>query len=321
MIANYPVFGTGPGTWQWFHPQYQPKEMQTYALLAHNDLLNAASDYGLIGFALIIAAVICFYRHVAAFVGSGSGSDRRSFAIGTAVVVTVIAIHSWSDFNMHIPANALLLVTLMGFTVAMEDSTDRYRRVELTRGWRMALGICLLAILAVGGWFAGRTALAYYHETQGKRHKSHTYWDDALACYSKSTAIDPKAPIPHARIGDIRRSQAFWRVDPARRAERENLARQAIAAYRRSLDLNPRQVEVWLNLARAYELIQERQEAEAAYGKAIALSPTIGYLHQEFGLYYRRHGDEQRALTEFQQCLALTWNEVAYVNLQELQPK
>ena len=321
MIADNPVFGTGPATWQWYHPQYQPKEMQDYAMLAHNDILNLASDYGLIGFMLIAAALVCFYRHVGAFVGSGNTSDRRSFAIGSAVAVTIIVIHSWFDFNMHIPANALLLAALMGFTVAMEDSGGRHPRVELSFRMRAIMGASLLLVLGIGLWHAGRTAVAYYHQTEGKRHKSNLNWRDALASYQRAISWDAKAPVPYARIGDICRSQAFWRADPSKKSEREDLARQAITAYRRSLELNPRQIEVWLNLARAFDLAGERASAEEAYLKAIALSPTTAYLHQELAVFYRQHGDDERALKKFEHSLALRWDEVAAVNLEELRPR
>ena len=321
MIADNPVLGTGPATWQWYHPQYQPKEMQDYAMLAHNDILNVTADYGLLGFLLIAFALAGFYRHVSAFMGAGNTSDRRSFAIGTAVAVTIMLIHSWFDFNMHIPANALLLAALLGFAVAMEDGGGRYPRVELSRWSRNCLGVGLLLVLGIGGWHAGRTAIAYYHQTEGKRHKSNMNWPDALASYNRSISMDPKAPVPHARIGDIYRTQAFWRVDPARRNERHELAHLAGAAYRRSLASNPRQVEVWLNLAKSLDLAGDRAAAEDAYLKAIALSPTTAHLHEQLALFYRHHGDEQRARQQFEHCLALAWNEVAALNLQELQSR
>jgi tetratricopeptide (TPR) repeat protein len=321
MITDYPAFGTGPGTWQWYHPQYQPKEMQGYAALAHNDILNLASDYGLIGFALIALALAGFYRHVSAFVDSRNTSDRRSFAIGSAVAVTIIIVHSWFDFNMHIPANALLLAALIGFTVAMEDVGGRYPRLELTRLWRTVLGFGLLMVLGLGGWHGGRTAIAYYHQTEGKRYKSNMNWRDALAAYERSISWDAKAPVPYARMGEIYQSQAFWRVDPTRSNERQDLARQAIKAYRRSLELNPRQTDVWLDLAKALNLAGERGAAEKAYLQAITLWPTLAYLRQELALFYRQHGDDEQALKQFELCLALGWNEVAALNLEELRPR
>jgi len=69
MIVDHPIFGTGPGSWQWFHLKYRNPRIQTHAEYAHNDILNLASDYGLIGFGLVAAAIICFFRHVALLTG------------------------------------------------------------------------------------------------------------------------------------------------------------------------------------------------------------------------------------------------------------
>lgn len=318
MIKDRPVFGTGPGTWQWYHPAYQPKEMQGYSDYAHNDLLNLASDYGLVGLALMIGVLLAFFRHAGAFVGRHNSSERKAFAIGSAVAVTIILIHSWFDFNLHIPANALLLTTIIGFTVAMEDSAGRYARVELNRAARLILGSVLLVIIAVGGWWAGRTALGYYYQTQGKRYKSYMYFEDALACYQRASKIDPKAPTSYLRIGDIYRLQSFWRVDSRREAERKELARQAIASYRESLRLNPRQIEALIGLAKACDLAGDSGAAEAAYRDAIALAPTTAYLYQELGVFYRERGEEQKALAALEKSYELAWDAVAAVQLQEL---
>jgi tetratricopeptide (TPR) repeat protein len=190
--------------------------------------------------------------------------------------------------------------------------------VELNRPWRIALGTLLVMIIGLGGWCAGRTALAYHHQTQGKRKKSNLYWEKALVFYNRAIACDPKAPAPYARIGDIYRLQSFWRVGPTRKPERTQLARKAADAYSKSLKLNPRQVEVWIGLAKAYDLAGETRQAEEAYQKAIALSPTTGYLHQELGLFYRQHGDDDKARVVLEKAHTLAWDRIAAINLEEL---
>lgn len=321
MIRDHPLLGTGPATWQWFHYSYQPKELQVGPDYAHNDILNLASDYGLIGFALVLVAIIAFFRHAGTFMGPSNSSEHRSFAIGAAVALTAIILHSWFDFNMHIPGNALLLSALLGFTVAMEDSGKRYPRVEMNRVFRYSLGAVLVALTAAGLWFVKQAAFATHYKHQGDKYKSFLYWDDALAFYKRSLAIDPRDPTPYVRMADIYRVQSIGRVDPARKSEREELARQAIDLYQKSLDLNPRQPAVIAMMAQSYGLAGKPKEAVETYHKAIAIAPTSAYLYQELGLFYMRQGDEEKATAALENSIQLFWTEVAAYNLQELKSK
>jgi O-antigen ligase len=320
MVKDRPLFGTGPGSWQWYHPEYQAKEMQGHAEYAHNDILHLASDYGVVGFVIVMVALACFFRHAAGFLPEGNSSDHRSFAVGSAVAVTALVLHSWLDFNFHIPANALLIATLMGFTVAMEDKSNRFVRAELARRARIALGVLLLVMISAGGWLAGRTALAYHYNNQGNRFKAFV-WDYALNCYNRAIAFDPRFPAPYAGIGDICRNQSFWRTEAARQAERQELARKAIAWYEESLRLNPRQLQVLTSLAKAYDLAGEPQKTVQTYQHAISLCPTSAYLYQELGLFYRQQGDDKSALAALEKSRDLSWSEVAALNIQELAPQ
>ena len=55
--------------------------------------------------------------------------SRAALPDAAAVAVSAIVVHSFVDFNMHIPANALLVVTVMGLTVALDNGPagDVYR--------------------------------------------------------------------------------------------------------------------------------------------------------------------------------------------------
>ncbi|MGH8597472.1 MAG: O-antigen ligase family protein, partial [Gammaproteobacteria bacterium] len=116
IIRDHPVFGTGPLTWEWFQLKYRDPRLQKRPRYAHNDVLHLASDYGAVGFVLVSSILGCFFWHAARLSRREDPSEQRAFAIGSAVAVGAIVVHSVVDFNMHIPANALLVVTLMGMT-------------------------------------------------------------------------------------------------------------------------------------------------------------------------------------------------------------
>ena len=319
MIVEHPMFGTGPGSWQWFHLKYRNPRIQTHAEYAHNDILNLASDYGLIGFGLVAAAIICFFRHVALLTGRKNSSEQRAFAIGAAIAVITILVHSWFDFNLHILANALLLVTLMGFTVAMEDSEGRFARTEMKPLPRYALGGLLLIVCFLGVWFIGPTVLADHENSWGSREKGILHYDHSLVRYQRAMAWDAKFPEPYADSGDIYRSQSLFRVGAEKKEERLQLARKAIECYERCLALNPYQSDVMLREAQLYEILGENDQALKTYQRILGVDPNNSINYNRLGLFYRHVGDEPHAKEAFEKAKSLFPDELNVLNLFEMQ--
>jgi O-antigen ligase len=322
VAGEHPLFGSGPATWQWFHLKHRHPSVQFREENAHNDILNLLSDYGAVGFVLVLAALVCFFWHAVVLARSNHSSDQRAFAVGAMLSAAMLLIHSWFDFNLHIPSNALLLVTIMGMTAAMEDRRGRFARVTMTRGPRIALGAALVLICAAGVWFVGRAALAARYTSVGVDYKELLEWDTATNYFQCAIQLDPKNPDPHARMGDVYRTQSEWRRDPAKAAERQQLARQAIHAYERSLALNPFHTDVRLRLARTFEMAGDNDAALKAYQQALEFDPNNGFLHNRLGAFYRRIGDEERALEAYERAQKLNYwsGEANWINLEELRP-
>jgi len=48
---------------------------------AHNDFLNLASDYGLVGFLIVVSVFVGFWRHALAVSKPGRPPEEQAFAI------------------------------------------------------------------------------------------------------------------------------------------------------------------------------------------------------------------------------------------------
>jgi O-antigen ligase len=111
MIKDNPVAGTGPGTFEVAYPPYQQPGYTVLARYAHNDILQFASDTGFLFFPLMLWLLFLFFK--TGFAKFQSRSRQTSgIALGCMAAVIAILIHSYSDGNLHIPANALLFTTL-----------------------------------------------------------------------------------------------------------------------------------------------------------------------------------------------------------------
>ena len=125
MIKDHPLLGTGPGTFSTVFTQYQPPGVSPRYFMAHNDYLHFISEAGLPLIAVIIWMIIALYRKGFRKMQNPSRLVR-GITIGAMTGITAILVHSISDFNLHIPANAILF-TVLAAIVAAPVPTDNQR--------------------------------------------------------------------------------------------------------------------------------------------------------------------------------------------------
>lgn len=304
LIAAQPVFGAGLGSWQWAYQQYKHRSIQTHPEHAHNDILHAAADYGLVGFALLCWLFFAFYRQAATLRHPGLPSEQRAFAIGSVVGVTALLAHSWFDFPLHIPANSLLLALLLGCVAAMDGTSPRHARRPMASLPCRGLAIAILLLVAVGAWFYLPTARAVHYSEEGNIAKFRfvLYPEVALGLYAKAIAADPKHPEPHAKTGDIYRRQAAWLLAPEKAGERRQFLEQALTAYDSAIRLNSLNTDVLVRQGATFEMLGRNDQALTNYLRAVAIAPVNAYNHHRLARYYLNQGDETNAYVHFEKA-------------------
>jgi O-antigen ligase len=304
LIKAYPVFGSGMASWRWTYQLHREPApvFPSYPEYAHNDILNLASDYGLLGFLIVAGLFWGFGRHALAVARSDGPPDQRALASGALVSVGAILLHSWFDFTLHLPANSLALACILGMVSALDTARQPYPRRPLPRFARWSLGTILVVVAVIGMRFLTPMALGARHTDLGNRLKTELQYDWALYYYARAIEFDAKNPEPYARTGDLYRALAQWRIGPEKEAERKELAQQAIAAYDFSLELNPYQSFVWLDRGRAQQLAANDPETLRSYQRASEVDPANTHVHFLLGTYFRDHGDAVRAQEHFKKA-------------------
>lgn len=112
MIAARPVFGWGLGTFPVVYPSFRSFYTNFFVNAAHNDYVQVAFETGLAGFALVCCFIVLFYRAALNRVANWRVDVRSAATLAAIVATTGILIHSLSDFNLQIPANASLFFAL-----------------------------------------------------------------------------------------------------------------------------------------------------------------------------------------------------------------
>lgn len=130
LIKDYPLFGSGSGTFGFVYPRYQPEVLsQTLFDHAHNDHLEFITDRGLVGYGLLVAALLnCWWLIVRAH------HSRRDPLASTLLYAGLVAtlslvIHGLTDFNFQIPANALYFMVLLAMGLKGVHLTPADRNV------------------------------------------------------------------------------------------------------------------------------------------------------------------------------------------------
>jgi O-antigen ligase len=112
-IREFPLTGSGGGSFYGVFPNFQAPTLEGFHLHAHNDYLEFAAELGIPAL-LVLTTFIALALHSAWRVQR----DRRTAlyrGAGFAVMMTLFwaAIHSTTDFNLQIPANALTFVCIL----------------------------------------------------------------------------------------------------------------------------------------------------------------------------------------------------------------
>ncbi len=126
IIGDYPLFGTGLGTFASVYPAYDDSGRSVRYSHAHNDYLEFLSELGVVGLLLLFGGLA--YIIVSSFLiwRVRRHPEVKGLALGGIVAIVAILIHSITDFNLNIPANMVLFTVIVALTFV----TAFYKREE-----------------------------------------------------------------------------------------------------------------------------------------------------------------------------------------------
>jgi O-antigen ligase/tetratricopeptide (TPR) repeat protein len=113
-VRDFPLWGTGYGTYQFIDilNRNDAFDANTINDHAHNDYLEALVEGGLAQLVPVVVAVVLVFRLGFRAIHRQEDRPVGGLVLGALVGFTAAAIHSFSDFGLHIPANAAIVTVL-----------------------------------------------------------------------------------------------------------------------------------------------------------------------------------------------------------------
>ena len=135
IIRAHPLIGTGLGAFGVVYTRYDTRNGLYRLEQAHNDYLQVLSDGGIIGAALGLFFIIALFR-MGLQRRESSDEFRQGVATGALAGCFAVLVHSFFDFTLHTPSNALLFLVLAALATLngrVESKSSRRRRKRRRR--------------------------------------------------------------------------------------------------------------------------------------------------------------------------------------------
>lgn len=305
IVPDYPVTGTGLGTYHQVYKMYQDETDENWYYHAENEYLESVVEAGLPGLGLIILMLL-FLVPVSLWL-TGLSYEPRFYAASIAFVFVLASqlTHFIFDFGLHIPSNLILFSLLMGSlagSASMEASLGELKKgiaFPRSRFFNVGLAGVLLAT-GIFGFLERRefsiaekalnSAVVPAPEYEQELNK----WDQVISSLDKATVDNPEnadlyQALGYAYVGKYRKEtyDIFLQQVP-KTHELTDLDRRNIWKNTSTLVLNTRFHQL-KNSGNAEELdelktddriVRNLYPAIEAFQKAVINSPIMGSSHE-----------------------------------------
>ncbi|MGD0351621.1 MAG: O-antigen ligase family protein [Verrucomicrobiota bacterium] len=324
MWRDHFWWGVGPAHYDYRFREYRPVSTQSRPDRVHNDYLNLLADWGTAGGIIVLAGATMFVAGLARTWPhvrrperdfSSGQSNRFAFFLGATAGLLALAVHSVADFNLHIPANALVGVTLL----ALLSSNLRYATERYWLNARLPVKI-LLTIALAGG--------AVYLTGQEWRRGHETFWLARAERFPDYFSPQHTAALENAFAAEPMNFETAYDIGEGYRVESFNggdnyadLAKMAMAWYARARNLDRYDAYSYLRYGMCLDWLDHHDEAETCFSQAETLDPNGYYTVAVIGWHYVQTGDYAAARPWFERSLRLEPHDInvahTYLNLVE----
>lgn len=307
IILDHFWLGTGIGTYSIVYPQYQADHANMFVTHAHNDYLELTVEMGIIGILSFTAMIVAFYFTILKRIKLQLDPFLKIMAIVILASVFSLLIHSFTDFNFHIPSNVLLFVVLIAVAIKAseigainEPNNITIFQIQPSKTkWVKVLFVMVSSIIIIGILATYVGDLLYKKAVSYQSEKNDAKAEELL---QNAITIDRKNPEYYARLADVLYTKANKEKD---RIEKNRLLEEAQLNYQLAIKKSPNKSMYHTKLAFVLQNLDRNEQALDAYRQAIYYMPNKSYTHYNLALFYYSQKKYKEAEDEFKLTLIL----------------
>ncbi len=122
MIRAHPYSGSGLGSFLVVYPQFNKYATDLVVDHAHDDYLELLAETGFLGSLIALSGIGLFLAVAFKDLGGRLEGYRGRIQFAAALGCCGLLVHSFSDFNFHIPANAAWFVVLLSIATRTDKA-------------------------------------------------------------------------------------------------------------------------------------------------------------------------------------------------------
>jgi tetratricopeptide (TPR) repeat protein len=239
---------------------------------------------------------------------SGSGlSNRFAFFLGGSAGLFALAIHSVVDFNLHIPANAIIGVTLLALLSGNLRFTTGKFWLRLRLPVKIPVTLALAAGVAYLSWQECRCGQENFWLSRAEQQPN--FSPARAAALEKAFAAESENFETAYDIGECYRTESFDGGD-----NYTDLAKTAMQWYERGWHLDRFDGYDYLRYGMCLDWLGRQDESGKFFNTADALDPNGYFTAANIGWHYVQTGDYAAAREWLERSLRLQWddNQIAH---------
>ncbi len=307
VYEDYNLTGVGVGNFQYVYPKYQAAEDKNYYFMhAHNDWVQFAAEAGIIGFGLLLIGMFYYIYCIIKIWARRNDPFAVCLGLVPLAVMAAMAVHSYSDFNLHIPANSMVFAAILaiGFSALHLKGHQRdkvhyqYRILSLNPKGVLSLLLFAGLIIWAGVWTMRHFVAEAYCNTvinstlnreqnpELKDIKAAIAWDGRNAGYWYKLAL-----------GLIKKRDQVLRIEDAKLKEPElrEIQMEIVKTLEQAARLNPFAVEYHQQLGWEYARMWQEPDFGSKWFPAADISmertayfagEKSPFLHIKLGHYW-----------------------------------
>lgn len=138
LIRRHPVLGSGFGSYATVYPSVQTAFLNNVVDHAHCDYLEVVTELGLAGGILVFGAIFWVLGRTFRRCRKNGASYDKTISFACLGSIVAILLHSLADFNLYIPANALIFAMILALAWSSAHPTANPEATPTTGLWQTA---------------------------------------------------------------------------------------------------------------------------------------------------------------------------------------